>query len=207
MKRKLFIIFQVSQVVIIVLLFSVFMNACSCVHCSEKEEAHIPLNILQKADQFIISKTGDEFFKKYITIDFSQSKHIAPNYLMVFKFYMPEKPFVDEVIRFNTDSLGKVLTQFEVVGIPECNSNPNDCDFVVDEKIARQIATEYGLPKGIKEWKVDFIWEAKYNKYVWHLLSTLKESKGEFGYRADGEQIVIDPNYASVIYQDSWKIN
>ena len=119
---------------------------------------------------------------------------------------MPEKPFVDESIRFTTDSLGNVLKQFEVVGIPDCNSNLNDCDFVVDEKIAKQIATEYGLPKGIKDWKVDFIWEAKYNKYVWHLFSTLKESKGDFGYRANGEQIVIDPNNASVIFQDSWQI-
>ena len=70
----------------------------------------------------------------------------------------------------------------------------------------KQIAIEYGLPKGIKDWKVDFIWEAKYNKYVWHLFSTLKESQGDFGYRADGEQIVIDPNNASVIYQDRWQI-
>ncbi|MCK7525364.1 MAG: hypothetical protein MZV64_51015 [Ignavibacteriales bacterium] len=80
---------------------------------------------MKKADQFIISKTGNDFFKKYITADFLQSKHIAPNYLMVYKFYMPEKPFVDELIRFTVDSSGKVLTQYEVVGIPDCNSNPN----------------------------------------------------------------------------------
>jgi hypothetical protein len=65
------------------------------------------LGVLKKADQFIISKTGDDFFKKYITVDFSQSKHIEPNYLMVYKFYMPEKPFVDELIRFTVDSTGK----------------------------------------------------------------------------------------------------
>jgi hypothetical protein len=206
MKSNAFIIFQFIQIVIIAISFSVLMNGCHCVPCSEKEEAQIPLDILKKADQFILSKTGDEFFNKYITADFLQSKQITPNYLMVYKLYMPEKPFVDELIRFTVDSTGKVLMQNEVVGIPDCNVNPMDCDFVVDEKIAKQIATEYGLPKGIKDWKVDFIWEAKYNKYVWHLFSTLKESKGEFGYRADGEQIVIDPNYASVIYQDRWQI-
>jgi hypothetical protein len=206
MKGKLFIIIQLMQIVIIALSFSLLINGCNCIPCNEKEEAQIPLDVLKKADQFIISKTGNEFFKKYITADFFQSKHIEPNFLMVYKFYMPEKSFVDELIRFTTDSLGNVLKQFEVVGIPVCNSNLNDCDFVVDEKIAKQIATEYGLPKGIKDWKVDFIWEQKYNKYVWHLLSTLKESKGDFGYRANGEQIVIDPNNASVIFQDSWQI-
>jgi len=206
MKGKLFIIIQLMQIVIIALSFSFLINGCNCIPCNEKEEAQIPIEVLKKADQFIISKTGDEFFKKYITADFLQSKHIAPNYLMVYKFYMPEKQFVDELIRFTVDSTGKVLTQYEVVGIPSCNTNPNDCDFVVDEKIARQIAIENGLPKGIKDWKIDFAWESKYNKYVWHLLSTLKERKGDFGYRANGEQIVIDPNNSSVIYQDSWQI-
>jgi len=206
MKNKLFLIFQFTQLAIILFSFSLLINGCRCVPCSANEESQIPLNILQKADRFIISKTGDDFFKKYITADFLQSRHIAPNYLMVYKFYMPEKPFVDELIRFTVDSSGNVLSQYEIVGIPDCNSNPMDCDFVVDEKVAKQIAIEYGLPKGIKDWKVDFIWEAKYNKYVWHLFSTLKESQGDFGYRADGEQIVIDPNNASVIYQDRWQI-
>ena len=120
---------------------------------------------------------------------------------------MPEKPFVDELIRFTVDSTGKVLNQYEVVGIPDCNANQFDCDFVVDENTARQIAAENGLPKGIKDWKVDFVWVAKYNKYVWNLFSTLKENKNVDNYRAEGEQIVIDPNNASVIYQNSWKIN
>lgn len=206
MKSKLFLIFQFIQILIILLSFSLLINGCNCIPCNENEEAQIPAAILKKADQFIISKTGDEFFKKYITADFYQSKHIEPNFLMVYKFYMPEKPFVHELIRFTIDSTGKVLTQYEVVGIPECKSNPNDCEFVVDDKIAKQIATDHGLPKGIKDWKVDFVWEAKYNKYVWHLFSTLQESKGDFGYRANGEQIVIDPNNAYVIYQDRWQI-
>ena len=78
-----------------------------------------------------------------------------------------------------------------------------NCDFVVDEKIAKQIATENGLAKGIIDWKIDFLWDAKYNKYVWQLLSTIKESKGESGYRGEGEKIIIDPNNASVIVKDA----
>ena len=207
MIKKIISSFTFDLIIVFIVLFSFFHAGCSYGPCSENENSEIPLNVLKKSDQFIISKTGNEFFKKYITIDFSQSKHIAPNYLMVYKFFMPEKPFVDELIRFTVDSTGKVLTQYEVICIPDCYSDPMDCDFVVDEIIARQIATEYGLPKGINDWKVDFIWDAKYNKYVWSLMSTLRESKGGFGYRADGELIIIDPNNASVIFQDKWKIN
>lgn len=207
MKSKSFLIFQFTQVAIILFSFSLFINGCSCVPCSEKEESQIPVNILKKADRFIISKTGDDFFNKYITADFLQSKHITPNYIMVYKFYIPERPFVDELIRFTVDSAGKILTQYEVVGIPDCNTNPMDCDFVVDETIAKQIATENRLSKGIKDWKVDFTWEAKYNKYVWKIISTNKETVLEDHNRAEGELIVIDPSNASVLESESWRIN
>ncbi len=207
MKKIIFKTFFFDVFAFLLFAFFLFYAGCSCKPCQEQDESQIPLSILKKSDQFIVSKTGDEFFKKYITIDFNQSKHIESNYLMVYKFYMPEKLFVDELIRFTADSTGKVLNQYEVVGIPDCNANQYDCDFVVDENTARQIATEYGLPKGIKDWKVDFVWEAKYNKYVWNLFSTLKENKSADNYRAEGEQIVIDPNNASVIYQNRWKIN
>ena len=206
--KKIFLkIFSFDVIIFLLLSFILFFNGCSCKPCSEKEEAQIPIEVLKKADQFIISKTGNDFFKKYITADFLQSKHIAPNYLMVYKFYMPEKPFVDELIRFTVDSSGKVITQYEVVGIPDCNSDPMGCDFVVDEKIAKQIANENGLPEGIKDWKVDFVWEAKYNKYVWKIISTNKETVLQDHDRAEGELIMIDPSNASVIEKESWRVN
>jgi len=207
MKKLLLKIFSFDLIFLLLLSFILFYNGCSCKSCGDNQEAQIPLEILKNADQFIISKTGDEFFKQYITADFLQSKHIVPNYLMVYKFYMPEKPFVDELIRFTVDSSGKVLTQYEIVGIPECNTNPLDCDFVVDETIARQIASENGLPKGIKDWKIDFIWEAKYNKYVWKIISTSKETLLQDHDRAEGDLIIIDPSNASVIEKESWRIN
>jgi len=207
MKNLLFKIFSVDLAIILLLSVFMFYSGCTCKPCSEQEESEIPLSVLKKADQFIISKTGNDFFKKYITIDFSKSKHIPPNYFMVYKFYMSEKSFVDEVIRFNVDSTGNVLKQFEVVGIPDCNENPANCDFVVDEKIARQVATENGLSKGIKDWKVDFIWEAKYNKYIWKIITTSKQTLLQDHDRAEGDLIMIDPSNASVIEKESWRVN
>jgi len=207
MKNKIFRFFLFDIIIVSGIFITIFLNSCTCKPCLEKEESQIPLGVLKKADQFIISKTGDDFFKKNITVDFSQSRHIAPNYLMVYKFYMPEKPFVDELIRFTVDSAGKVLTQYEVVGIPNCNSNQNDCDFVVDEKTAKQIATQNNLAKGITDWKIDFVWNNNHNKYVWEIISTIKETKNEEYSRAEGEKIIIDSNNASVLSKDTWKIN
>jgi len=120
---------------------------------------------------------------------------------------MPEKSFIDEPIRFTTDSLGNVLKEFEVVGIPDCNSSPADCDFIVDEKTAKQIATQNNLSKGIIDWKTDFVWNTKHNKYVWEIISTSKENKNEEYYRAEGEKIIIDATNAEVLSKDNWKIN
>ena len=207
MKNLFLKVFSVDLIIILLFSAFIFYSGCSCKPCQQKEESQIPLGVLKKADQFIISKTGDDFFKKNITVDFSQSRHIAPNYLMVYKFYMSEKPFVDELIRFTVDSAGKVLTQYEVVGIPNCNSNQNDCDFVVDEKTAKQIATQNNLAKGITDWKIDFVWNNNHNKYVWEIISTIKETKNEENSRAEGEKIIIDSNNASVLSKDTWKIN
>jgi hypothetical protein len=207
MKNNILNIFLFDIIILTVIVFSLLLNSCSCKPCQDQENSQIPLSILKKSDQFVESRTGDEFFEKYITLDLSQTKKIEPNYLMVYKFYMPEKPFVDEQIRFTVDSTGKVLTQYEVVGIPDCNNDPMSCDFVVDDKIAKQIAAQNGIARGIKDWKVDFVWNDKYKKYVWEIISTTKESKNEEYHRAEGEKIIINSNNASVLKKDTWKIN
>jgi hypothetical protein len=184
------------------------LYSCSCSRCDEQENSEIPLEILRKADSFVISKTGEEFFRKYITPNYSKSKFLNPNYLIVYNFYMPEKSFVNNQIRFSVDSTGNVLTDREIFGIPECNLNPFSCDFIIDENTARQIATEYGLEKGIKDWDAGFIWDAKYNRYVWHIISTLEETRTETseGKKARGKEIIIDPTSGEVIARNDWRI-
>jgi hypothetical protein len=43
--------------------------------------------------------------------------------------------------------------------------------------------------------------------YVWHILSTFKEIEGEFGYRADGKEMFINPSGGDVIAINTWRIN
>jgi hypothetical protein len=207
MKKFIIKIFSLDLLIISLFSFILFYNGCSCKTTIQNKETQIPQKFLVKANAFIINKTGEDFFNKYITADFTQSKHIPPNYLMVYKFIMPEKAFVDAQIRFSLDSLGNVLKGYEIVGIPECSSNPSNCDFVIDELIAKQIASSAGLEKGITVWKVVFAWDANYNKYVWHILNTLSERNGEVGFRGNGMQIIIDPNSGEVLAKNEWKVN
>ena len=60
MKKLLLKIFSVDLIIILFFSAFIFYSGCSCKPCSEQEESQIPLSVLKKADQFIISKTGDD---------------------------------------------------------------------------------------------------------------------------------------------------
>lgn len=186
---------------------SFVVESCRCPAESELPKSKIPERILQKANEFIIAKTGSDFFYKHISIDLSESKSIPPNYFFAYKLFIKEKPYVNEQIRFITDSTGNVSTQYEIEGIPDCISDPLNCEFVVDEKIAKQVAGESGLAKGIKDWETYFEWNTKYEKYVWKIVSTAKEVKMEDHSRAEGELMLVDPATAEVLLKEKWRVN
>ena len=93
------------------------LTSCKCRACEDQEQGSVPLEVLTKADSFIVASTGKDFFDNYITADFARTKHTPPYYEMAYKFYMPEKPYVDAVIKFTVDSVGNVLMNRDIVGI------------------------------------------------------------------------------------------
>lgn len=200
----------INLILFLFLLFSLFfvINSCSASSCcKDNTKTDIPPEIIEKGNQFIISKTGEDFFSKYIQPDLSISKDLSPGYFLAYNFNIPEKPYVNGTIRFSVDSTGKILTDREIAGIPNCSQSPDDCEFIVDERRASEIAELNGLDGGIKAWKKKFLWSAKYNKYVWHIISTLKESEGGYGKRANGLEMIIDTNSGEVLATNEWRVN
>ena len=126
---------------------------------------------------------------------------------MAYKFFMPDKPYVNALIKFTADSVGNVLINRDIVGIPRCKNFPEECDFNIDEQTARQIASDMELKEGIREWDAAFIWDFKLQRYVWKILSTLNESGDEENYKATGQEMVIDPNTGEVLALNDWKVN
>jgi hypothetical protein len=94
----------------------------------------------------------------------------------------------------------------DIVGIPRCLNYPEECDFNIDEQSAKQIATDMGLKDGVKEWDIAFMWDFKFKRYVWRILSTLNEYGGEENYRANGEEMLVDPNNGEVLALNDWRI-
>ena len=202
-------IFKISVFLfaLIVLISTTLLTSCKCRACEDKEEGSVPLEVLSKADSFITVSTGKEFFQEYITPDFYRTKHTPPYYEMAYKFFMPDKPYVNVTIKFTVDSLGNVLKNRDIVGIPRCLNFPEQCDFNIDEQSAKQIATNMGLKDGIKEWDTGFMWDFKLQRYVWRILSTLTELGSEENYKATGQEMLIDPNSGEVLVLNDWRIN
>jgi hypothetical protein len=207
MKNKKFIKASISIAVLSALISTSVLTSCKCLSCSKGEEAEVPLEVLAKADSFIISTTGKVFFDKYITADFFKTKHTPPYYEMAYKLFMPDKPYVNATIKFTVDSVGNVLKNRDIVGIPKCRYFPEECNFKIDEQTAKLIAGEKGLKEGIKEWDAGFLWDFKRERYVWNILSTLNEFGGEDNYKAAGQEMIIDPTSGEVLALNDWRVN
>ena len=181
----------------------------SCGHTSSNKqmETDIPINIIQEANLFVVSKTGAKFFHNYISLDKIKTKHYPPNYQMVYNLFIPDKPFVKSLITFSVDSSSMVIATRDILGIPNCNKNPALCDWQVDKDSALAIAEEQGLAKGIKDWKIAFLWNPERQMYVWRILTTLREFQGDFGYKGSGKEMLINPANGDVLALTGWQIN
>ena len=201
-------IFRLSLVLSVFLILLVsLLTACKCRACDDQEKGTVPIEVLSKADSFIVASTGREFFNQYIKPDFARTRHTPPYYEMAYRFFMPEKPYVDALIKFTVDSVGNVLKNRDIVGIPRCLNFPEECDFNIDEQSARQIAVEMELKDGIKEWDAGFMWDFKLQKYVWRILSTLTELGSDENYKATGQEMIIDPVTGEVLALNDWRVN
>ncbi|MGD8305703.1 MAG: PepSY domain-containing protein [Ignavibacteria bacterium] len=197
--------FKLFPLLLVTATLSFLICSCRC-PCEGKETPNVPMDVLNNANTFIISKTGEAFFNDYITPDFSLTKHADPNYEMVYRLYIPEKPYVNTKITFTVDGKGMVVKDKDIIGIPECTNTPTACNWQINEEAAIQIAKDNELEDGVKDWKVKFVWNPERNMYVWHILTTIREFEGDFGYRGNGKEMLIDPVSGDVLNVTGWQI-
>lgn len=200
--KGLFLI-ALAKKILILLLF--YFYGCSC-NCGNEDYIKIPESILKKADNFIISNVGKEFFDKNIKIDLIKSKLVDSYFELHYKMQIENKTYVDEDIHFYVDSLGNIAADRDIIGIPDCKLNPSYCNFNIDEMQAKIIAEKKGLEPGIKEWKIGFLWNEKWQRYLWHILNVLYEAEGSNGYIGNGKEVIIDPSNGEVLEFNEWKI-
>ena len=177
-------------------------------------------SIIYKANSFVISKVGEQFFNSYIKYDSENSKFspadsfcienpsscadflLKPHYYFVYSFKISENEFVDEIIELVTDTLGNVVSSREPFGIPQCPDNNCWDNFPLiarDEAIS--IAQNNGFEDGISEWSVTFHFYAnEYNNYVWQISNTMYQSDSE----SSGKSLIIEAGNGEIIESINW---
>ncbi len=203
-----------STVFFITVLMSLLISACSCPVCDIVENRYpktlkmmgVPEKIKEKVDNYIAGKSGEDFFTKYVSLNETASFFDSVKYYWVYDISIPGKEWVTGKIDLFTDSLGNIDPLMEINGIPDCATNPDGCSFEITPNQAFKIATKEGLKPGIKEWSQKFMWNAKFNRYVWQIISTLQESQGSQGFRGSGEEIIIDASTGEKLDFTEWKV-
>lgn len=173
--------------------------------CSASQNAvQVPQNIVDRGNAYLMSRLSIKFFRQYITLDDKKSAVDSPYYHLVYRFSDPGRLYINETIMLTADMDGTIDESFPPSGIPLCWKDTTLCTFNIDELLAVQIAKDNNLPKGIKDWKADFTWEGKFNRYIWKITSYKSESQGSNGYRGSGEVMMIDPAFGKVLDRSEW---
>ena len=201
MKTKLPAIIFLSVLFIIL---EIIYSACSCKSCSEKNIVlQVPESIFSKTDGYIQSKTGNTFFAEFIHADYIGSMKKNGKYEVKYNFRMLAFDFVDEEITIITDSLGNIINES---GIPNCMLRDEGCRFSIDRERAIEIGHKNNLPDGVKKWAVEFRWSSDVDQYIWHIIVTKSEFGSNENYKAEGEELMIDPVNGEVIKHRAWSI-
>ena len=177
------------------------------------EHMIVPANIIRAANEFIISLVGEERFYAYFEIDtvasecrngfpllegYEENYKNRPHCVLRYDFTIPELSLVvEDGIYLNLDLSGRIVG--EPWGIPNCVQEPHECEFTVNDTVARRIATKHGFAKGLDDWSTHFRWRPP-DGYVWHVTNVLEEDS--CGGR--GDALIIDANSGEVLGVSEW---
>lgn len=197
--KKALIIFVIS-----ISLFN-FYGCTSCA-CNDEGVSYIPVDVLEKAHAVVASKTGLEFFKNHIRLNQELTVRRPNMYEFHYILTYPGLINYPQKITFMTDTLGNLLSNFAVTGIPDCSSDPVLCEIKVNDSSALEIARKSGMGEGVREPRIELIWNPEYNRHVWEIYSYEQYSQGSQGFRGKGKLFRIDPYSGIVLAKEEWKV-
>jgi hypothetical protein len=140
----------------------------------------VPDSVRQKADAFLASRLGEDFARDWMTYLPEESMEVSQSPVFAvwrskvcYRFYVPSAPFVDMKAQVLLDEQGN-CDEERSTRIPDCVAFPQDCEFAIDEKEAREIAARLGLPGGADAYSAQFGLRL-FTGYVWHVCGVAAE--------------------------------
>lgn len=187
-----------------VIMLAAVLLLAGCAKKDAVKEMWLPANVEVCVRKNILPLTGEDFFTRHFIFD--DAKTVTANGLTTAVFWYRHKgyAFINEEVRFVTDSSGVLIGATRIEGVPNCVAG--GCTYAVTEEQARATARVKGLKPGTKPWGIEFTWSPKHGKYVWQVRSVLAEGEGSNGYRGNGELLLIDPANGGVLERSEWRV-
>lgn len=203
----------------------IIKNSTARISCWFFDLPTLPQHIITAGNQFVISRVGSDFFNNYTILNKHKTRfHLPyeicikkpescvaymqnPFYHMVYNITALNIPENNGLIQFILDTLGTVVSTDNQ--IPDCITNPCECEFPISEAQALEIARNAGLEEGIKPWETQFSWyyDEEVQSYVWSVKNTLEgDENGSPGLCGSGNKMIIDANSGVVIAVHNWVI-
>jgi len=153
-----------------------------------------PPQVTSKIEDFVGDRLGI-YFESWNVKFHSAEEYPKNRWTLEYRFHVAEAPWVAGRIRYiyYIDSTG--APPREVIGVPDCATDPKECQFGVDQKRAIQIAKDVGLDPGVEAWKPWFMWAKRHRTYVWMVTTILRKSHSSRTYQT----LYIDANDGEVL--------
>jgi hypothetical protein len=170
----------------------------------------LPGPVIKAASEYVVGNLGETFFTNYVTFvhgEFKEgSKCISdeirggPHFEVVFQIYIPERPWVRVNVCVVVLPDGTVAHGTYYSDVPDCVSNPIECEFPINEEQALTIARNAGFSEDLAPFLCRVQWFPHRSTYAWSVWITLEVRDEYYG---SGRLIFIDANTGNV-YDDGW---
>ncbi|UCD37056.1 MAG: hypothetical protein JSW54_09475 [Fidelibacterota bacterium] len=167
-----------------------------------------PDSILTKAQDYLVCQVGQMFFDEYFAYDCRASRRDDQDYRVSFRFRVPEKPYIDELITVALDSIGEVIIDSSSAAANlSCIESESNCEFPIDEATAIQIAREAGLEDGIFIIHTSFYWYGgDLKRYVWSVKNTTGFERYGYEFSGGGQRFTIDARTGEILKESFWMV-
>jgi hypothetical protein len=201
---------------------------------TESEPKTVPVPVLQGARAIVVAKMGEDFLKKYLSLDSARSAYYPArdngleltyqpsHWTVMYRVRIPSKPSFEGWVHIPVDSLGNLSNDIAwrpgvvvdstrraslpnpIYGGCDCLNHPEECTFAVDESTAVEAAKRAGLAEGIRPWKVRFHWVAYGPVPCYHWVIENTLHLGADSCTGGGEILFVSSSTGRVLAKHGW---
>jgi TonB family protein len=123
----------------------------------------------------------------------------SPRWALEYKLAVPSKPWVKGNVSFEVDSAGAWAGGVGFYGVSDCVHHPEECTFSIEREWAVETARHARFGVGLKEWTVQFQWQAvvQPSSYAWVISNTLY--LGPDGCSGSGQSLIVDASTGKIL--------